>query len=111
MIRDILQAHNADEPQDDYKGGTGWVIVVVGLGGNALVADYDGDFGAFRYMLDSCMSNSTAEDLGVEDCPEDPGVYKGQFETWTTSIHDYDGADNDMGFSLVGEWETIWEPE
>jgi len=25
-------------------------------------------------------------------------------------MHDYDGADNDMGFTLVGEWKTMKDP-
>jgi hypothetical protein len=106
-----LRPHDTDEPQDDYKGGVGWVIVAEGINGVAVLLDYDPDFGALRYMLDSSLSGSSLEELGFDCDPGEPGVFKATFSTWTTSMHDYDGADNDMGFNLVGEWETIWEPE
>jgi len=107
----IFQAHDTDEPQDDYKGGEGWVIVAENFSGEVTLLDYDPNFGALRYMMDSSCSGSSFEELGFDSDPGGLGVFKGHFKTWTTSFHDYDGADNDMGFSLVGEWETLWEPE
>lgn len=101
----VVQADSDEGPE--YKGNKGWVVIAFGLGGSGVVIDYDLSFGAFCYVIDGVGSDSV-DDLGL-DANADPGVYRGHFEAWTTSIHDYDGADNDMGFNLVGELETLWE--
>jgi len=104
---DQITGSEPTEPEDNYKGSTGWVIVAVGVNGCACLVDFDDKFGALRWMLDCGFSGSTPEEVGIEDVPEDAGIYRGQFKAWTTSVHDYDGSDNDMGFSLVGEWEDL----
>jgi hypothetical protein len=103
----IVQAEGYTPPE--YKGNEGWIIVAVSISEVPRIIAYDENFGALHYMLDTCGGDDGQEN-GIDDWPDDPGVYKGHFKVWTTSVHDYDGSDNDMGFNLVGKWETLWEP-
>lgn len=105
----LIEQAEGESVEPDYRGNEGWIMVAVGTNGGARVVDYDGKFGAFCYMMDSLCSDDP-EELGLDSWPDDPGVYRGHFKVWTTSVHDYDGADNDMGFNHCGEWEDIWVP-
>ena len=105
MITDADFEELENEPEDNYKGGKGWVIVVVGEVGGPALFDYDLKLGALRWLLDN--GGNDFEALNIDYVPEDAGIYKATLEAWTTSVHDYDGSDNDMGFHVKGEWEDI----
>jgi len=118
----VLQPADDDEETEEeyrnrYKGGKGWAVVAVGLTGG-VVLDYSPGFGAMAWMIENAgTGNPSLYEVGIECEPDDFGIYYAYLEVWTTSVHDYDGADNDMGFTVVGEWTEIegwtpaWKPE
>lgn len=94
-----LGSHEDEITHDDYKGGKGWVIVAMGWGDRGCILESDPKFGALRYMIDQGGIDDISE-FGFDHLPEQ-GVFRAECETWTTSVHDYDGSDNDMGFTVL----------
>lgn len=101
-----LQPLEDEEPQDEYRGGEGWLVVAVGERGRACYLDVDPGFGALRYWIYEAGLDDPEEMGGVHP-PEDAGVYRATAKCWTHTSHE---GEHDMGFNLTSDWEEVSWP-
>lgn len=104
-LADYLLEHA--EPEDRYEGFEGWVVVAVGHRGRSCILDVSPRFGAGRFMLHESGLGDPEDEWGLR-LPEDPGVYRGHVKAHATRSWE---GENDLEFSVVGEWVSIypWE--
>ena len=98
----VLRMAEGEEPDDEFAGGEGFVVVAVGERG-ACFMELDPGFGALRY----CLEGSTDPGDWLPSLPDVPGVYMAQLRARSTGVED------DLTFDLVteGGWrEVIWSP-
>ncbi len=94
-----------DEPEDDYKGAEGWVVVALGERGRGCYLAIDPGFGALRWFVQE-SSLDDPEDASL--LPDgDQGVYRCEAKAWTDRSPE---GEHDMGFTITKEWEEVSWP-
>jgi hypothetical protein len=100
-----LQAFEDEEPEDNYKGSEGWVVVAVGERGRACYLAVDPGFGALRWWIaESGLDDPADADLVPDG---DEGIFRARARVWQSRCPE---GETDMGFTVIGEWEEVTWP-
>lgn len=112
----LAMAQADDEPEDDFKGASGWFVVYGGRRGRSVYADIDPGFGALRWFVDESGLDNP-EDAGL--APPDDGFWRAKA---SASVDTSWEGDRDMSFTIIegdehdGGWEEVlpdgegWKP-
>lgn len=96
-----------EEPEDNYEGDKGWVVVAVGERGRACYLAVDPGFGALRFFIaESGLDDPLDADLTPDG---DEGIYRARAKAVFHRCPET-GIQDDMGFVVVGKWEEVAWP-